>query len=380
VARERLIDLRDVGEFRQTLETRPPAIAHGTAFLLIGLLIGAAIWATLTKANVVVRGNARVRPADAPLRGLDELSSDTVYAEIAGRIVELPVKEGQTVAKGDVLLRLDTARVENEITRTRSELAAAEAELAAIDKTVGLQKQDAGAETAEQRVASVELEAASRELSQARQLVAQHAGPRSDVNTAAAKVERARAQLNAAGRDHEVKLADLARQRAAKQSDLVGTQKRLANLELDRDHCTLVANRAGIVTLGGLERGDMIAVGKLPLAIIEQGRLRVDAAISTADVAPLKVGMRVRVKLAALDYQRYGTAGGTLTHVGADVAMTADGRPYYLVSVALDSDELGRGDLRGQLKPGMTGELEVITRREPLLKLLVNTIRGSIAL
>jgi adhesin transport system membrane fusion protein len=418
---DRIIDLRDVSEFRQTLAARPPGIVHGTVLLLVCLVAAAIAWALLTEGNVVVRAAARVRPADAPLRGFDELSNEHVHAEAPGRIVEIAVKEGQHVERGAVLLKLDTTRVANEIERAKSEVAAIEAELRAIEQTIDLaaaqreaMEKRGSAEVrrskhsvsrsrqrrgADQRLAMVELDEATRELSRARELVAQKAGPAADVAIAAARVDRAKARLAAsrisvdadepevlehsleqAARDHEVKVAELARQRAVKQGALIAAQKQLANLELERDHGTLVAHRPGIVTLGGLAQGDVIAVGKLSLAITEQGKLRVDAAISTGDVAPLRIGMHVRVKLAALDYQRYGTAHGVITHIAADTILTADARPYYLISVALDRDEIGRGDLRGRLKPGMTGELEVITRTEPLLLLFADKLRGAISL
>jgi len=419
--RERIVDLRDIGEFRQTLAARPPAFVHGTAILLLVLIIAAAAWSIVTEANVVVRGAARVRPADAPLKPFDEVSNEHVYAEASGRIVAIEVREGQRVTRGDVLVRLDTSRVANEIARLTSEVEAHRAELAATDQMIALlasqhdsaQKRgeaevsrsessvvhSRARRIAEQRLARVELEEAQQELERAEELVDAKAGPAADVASAKARVQRARERLVAARigvddgepevlrrtleqatHDHEVKVADLTRQRAAKQGELAAAEKQLANLELERDHATLTAHSDGIVTLGGLTVGDVIPVGKLPLAITEQGKVRVDGAISTSDVAQLRVGMRVRVKLDALDYQRYGTADGVITHIGADTLATQNARAYYLVSVTLDRDEIGRGALHGQLKSGMTGELEVITDRQPLIALFAQTIRGAISL
>lgn len=421
---ERVLELRDVDEFRLTLAARPPAIVHGTA-LLVGLLIAAAIaWASLTDANVVVRGVARVRPADAPLRGFDDPSNEQIYAEVGGRVIAIAVKEGQHVAAGDVLMRLDTARLDNEIAGLRSAVDAGDAEIAAIDRTVALldAQHDAARRRGEaeversihgvhrsraravsdRRLAEVELDEATKELARARDLVDQQAGPAADVAAARARVDRAREHvaatrigvddgepevlrraLDQAERDHDVKLADLARQRAAKQGEVAAARKQLANLELDRGHATLRAHRPGIVTLGGLAAGDLIAAGRLPLAITDDGHLRIDAAIATADVASLRVGTPVRIKLDALDFQRYGTADGVITHIAADATIASDVRgvrTYYLVSVALGRDSLVRGDLRGTLKPGMTGELEAITERAPLIALLLRSLRGAISL
>jgi multidrug resistance efflux pump len=418
---DRILELRDVDEFRLTLAARPPAIVHGTALLLILLIAGAIAWASLSDANVVVRGIARVRPADAPLKGFDDPSNEQIYAEVSGRVIAIDVKEGQHVAAGDTLVRLDTARIDNEIARLRSAIDAGDAEVAAIDRMVALldAQHDAARRRGEaevqrsvhgvhrsreravsdRRLAQVELDEATKELARARELVEQQAGPAADVAAARARVDRAKERLSAtrigvddgepevlrrgidqAERDHDVRVADLARQRAAKHGEALAARKQLANLELDRQHATLCAHRTGVVTLGGLAVGDLIAAGRLPLAITEEGHLRVDAAIGTADVASLRIGMPVRIKLDALDFQRYGTADGVITHIGADATVASGVRAYYLISVALDRDALVRGDLRGPLKPGMTGEIEAITERAPLIALFLRSLRGAISL
>jgi hypothetical protein len=52
----------------------------------------------------------------------------------------------------------------------------------------------------------------------------------------------------------------------------------------------------------------------------------------------------------------------------------------YLVRIEVDGDQVGRGDLRGEVKLGMTGQAEVVTGQESLLLLLVRKIRQSISL
>ncbi len=422
---ERILDLRDAGEFRQTLAARPPAIVHGTA-LILAILIGVAItWASLTEANLVVTGAARVRPAVAPLKSFDEVSNEQVFAEASGRIVEIPVTEGQHVSRGDVLVQLDAARVSNEIGRLTSEIEAGEAELASMTQmTVLLDAQFQASQArvaaeidrashsvhrsrarmrSDARLSEVELADALTEQVRAKDLVEHKAGAAADLATADTRVARAREKAAAAGigvddgepevlrrgldqaaRDHQVKVAELARERAVKHGQVEATRKQLANLALERNHATLRAHTTGIVTLGGLAVGDVVAVGKLPLAITSDGGLRVDAAISPAEVAHLAVGMPVRVKLDAYDYQRYGTVGGTITHIASDTAVAAapgGGRAaYYLVSVAIDRDEVGDGDWHGPLKVGMTGQIEAITGRERLISLFVTSIRETISL
>jgi hypothetical protein len=52
----------------------------------------------------------------------------------------------------------------------------------------------------------------------------------------------------------------------------------------------------------------------------------------------------------------------------------------YLVRIELDGDEVGRGAWRGRVQLGMTGQAEIVTARESLLRLRRRQIRQSISL
>src|SRR5438552_4208593 len=117
-------DLKDCNQFRQTLQTRPPRLVHGTVLVLAGLLVAALLWAELTQANLVVRALGRVRPVATPKK-VFVARGDT----LGGKVAEVHFVQGQDVRRGDVLLRLDTERLRNEIARKRRTIAAAEEEL-----------------------------------------------------------------------------------------------------------------------------------------------------------------------------------------------------------------------------------------------------------
>jgi hypothetical protein len=52
----------------------------------------------------------------------------------------------------------------------------------------------------------------------------------------------------------------------------------------------------------------------------------------------------------------------------------------FLVRIRMDSEEVGRGEFRGRVKLGMTGQVEMVTAQEGLLSLLVKRIRRSVRL
>jgi hypothetical protein len=50
------------------------------------------------------------------------------------------------------------------------------------------------------------------------------------------------------------------------------------------------------------------------------------------------------------------------------------------MKIQLEQEELGRGDMRGQVKLGMAGQVEVVTGQESILSLLVKRIHQTISL
>src|SRR5262245_31210500 len=116
------INLADCLEFRQTLQARPPRVVHGAVLLLVVLMVAAGIWMTFTKADLVVRGVGRIRPVSTPSIVRVEASGNSA----GSTVVEVRFRAGDEVRKGDVLIRLDTQQLENEISKAQKTIFAGE--------------------------------------------------------------------------------------------------------------------------------------------------------------------------------------------------------------------------------------------------------------
>src|SRR5437763_17084694 len=99
-------DLKDCNQFRQTIQTKPPRLVHGTVLVLAGLLVAALPWAELTRASLVVRAVGRVRPVATPKK-VYVARGDT----LRGKLAEVHLAQEEDVRGGDVLLRSDTERL-----------------------------------------------------------------------------------------------------------------------------------------------------------------------------------------------------------------------------------------------------------------------------
>jgi multidrug resistance efflux pump len=419
---EVIFDLADCTTFRQTLLARPPAIVHGTALLLAALVATAVAWSALTQADLVVRARGRVRPVSAPKKIFNAARGEVLSASVGGRVVESNAREGDEVHRGDVLIRLDTSRIDSDIARQRQTLRAAEEELAGLDQLAALMKsqyeavrakaeaelsqardevrREKEARESDLRLAQVEANAASDEEAALRKLVARRASSAADLIRAVVKsreaserltkarlpvdegkVEVLRRSLDLAARDDAVRREELTQRRNAKRAEAESIRIGLTALELEREQAVIVVPIDGVVTSCEVKVGDILERGRPVAEIAEQAGFRFEATVAAADVGHLTLGMPARVKLDAYDYQKYGTLHGLVCFLSPDSGPAEGGKaPTYTVRIALDGDEVGRGESRGRIKLGMSGQAEIISGRESLLSLLSRRVRRSISL
>ena len=417
-----ILDLAACTEFRQTLLARPPKIVHGTAGLLVVLLGAALAWAAATRANLVVRAPGRVRPVSTPKKVYSAARGEVLSAGVGGQVVEVNVCEGDEVTRGALLIRLETSRLDNEITKQRRLLQAAEEELAKLEQLDKLTTRQLAAarskaeaelmqarqdvhrakdhQGAEVRLVQVELEAAQDEEGQLRALDSRRAAPRADLAKAERKAQEAREKLAKArlpvdesrvpvaeqalglvDQDFALKRQELKLKRASKQGEIAAARIELANRELERELAEIRAPIDGVVIQGDLKLGDILEPGKPVLELARQEGFLFEGSVPSEEVGHLQVGMAARIKLDAYNYQQYGTVGGTVQFLSPDSGREGEEPTVtYTVRIALSSDEVGRGEYRGRVKLGMTGQADIVTGHRSLLALLVKQIRQAISL
>jgi HlyD family secretion protein len=415
-------NLAECSEYRQTLMARPPRLVHGTVWILAALVAAGLTWTAVTKVDLVVRAAGRIRPVSAPKKVVNAVRSEVISASVGGRVVEVHFKEGDEVRRGQVLIRLDAERLDNEVARRKRTIQSAEEELANLVRLGGLQVRQAEAARAKAqaeldqglteirqaqdrqvldiRLAQVDVNSAADEHTRTRKLALSRAAADADLVKARARLDEAteklrkarlpvdesRAQilrqaLVLAERDAAMRSEELSMKRAVKQGELDTARLELANLELERKQAVLRAPLDGIVTGGDVKVGDVLETGKAVLEIAEQNGFRFELAVPSEEVAHLREGMPARIRLDAYDYQKYGTLTGTVCFVSPDSSLPEGARtPVYLVRIQVDGDELGRDELHGKVKLGMAGQAEIITEHERILSLLVKKIRQSVSL
>ncbi|OGQ82065.1 MAG: hypothetical protein A2289_07580 [Deltaproteobacteria bacterium RIFOXYA12_FULL_58_15] len=135
----------------------------------------------------------------------------------------------------------------------------------------------------------------------------------------------------------------------------------------------------GNIALGGA--GDLVTAGEILLQVIPVGGpLVAEVEIANKDIADIRVGLPVRIKLDALPYQDYGFLKGRVREVPQDVKALEkekEGDAVYLVLASLDVDQMTAPS--GEKKPillGMALSADITTKKRALWQLaLVETLK-----
>jgi len=298
-----------------------------------------------------------------------EATEVQVAPEVAGRILELHVAEGDRVNQGDLVARLDTTDVALQLQRARADRAAIEAQLRLLragSRSEDIRQADAQAAAAEADVTATaaDLRVAELDLQRFTSLLDANAGSRKQRDDAQARVDVARERQRAAqdraraAREGVVRLRSGARPEEldAARARVAAADAQIAALQQNLAYARVVAPVAGVVTQKLADAGELIAP-RMPIVVITD----LDHAWANLFV-PEPVIPRVKLGQTAQVFTDAGGSpvAGQVTFVSPRAeftprnVQTADERSklVYRIKVTVDNRA-------GVLKPGMPVDAEL---------------------
>lgn len=120
-------------------------------------------------------------------------------------------------------------------------------------------------------------------------------------------------------------------------------------------------------TIGGVVQPGSTVVEIVPA----DDRLLVEARIAPKDIAFLRPGLPVTIKLHAYDYSIYGGISATLQHISADTITDERDSTYYLVRAVTDDSGFTE---RLSVIPGMTAQVDIMTGKKTVLSYLLKPL------
>ena len=131
-----------------------------------------------------------------------------------------------------------------------------------------------------------------------------------------------------------------------------------------------IIKKIHVNTVGGVISPGMDLMEIVPV----NDNLQVEAEVSPKDIAFLRPGLDVVVKLTAYDYSIYGGLKGKLAHISADTIIKEDGQPVYLVKVETTQSYLGTADKPLEIIPGMRASVDILTGKKRVLDYLLKPV------
>jgi len=307
--------------------------------------------------------------ADNPrVSGQVEATEVQVAPEVGGRILDLPVVEGNRAAKGEVMARLDTRDVDLALQRARADRAAADAQLRLLEagsrpEDIRQAEAQAVAAASEVTAAQSDLDSAEKDFQRFDQLLKNGSGSgkqRDDAATrrdvAKDRVASARARADAA-REGAARLRAGARREEvdAARARIAAVDAQIASLEKNKTDATVLAPIDGIVTERLLDPGEMAAARAPIVVLTDLDHAWAEVFVDEPHVPRLKLGQPATV---------FTDAGhsipGTVSFISSKAeftprnVQTAEDRSklVYRVKIAVDNRQ-------GILKQGMPVEAEI---------------------
>ncbi len=272
-----------------------------------------------------------------------------IGSSVMGRLVQLRVKEGDAVAAGQVVARIDAIQAAASASAANSRVQAAEADLRATADL--LQAAQADLDAAKARA----LEAQSR-LRRTRVLRTDGLVPAADLDSAVADAETADAQVRSA----EAAFRRLQQGRESTQRKLAETRADATRVGDILAKSDILAPIGGVVTRLPVQEGEMVVMGiqgqpgTTLMTISDLAAIDAEVKVAEADVLRIQLNQSARVTMEAVPGESFA---GHVVEIGASalpIAGTGAAAREFRVKVRLDAADR-------RLRPGLTCDAEILT-------------------
>lgn len=394
--------------------------ASNRVFVLISVFFTIFIlWATLAELNQVVRAEGEIIPPS---------KVQLVQNRMPGSVRAIEVSLGDTVAKGDVLFRLEDEDAsanfdDNEITRLTAMAAMRrlQAEISGHDSldfpplmrrsapdaiareeelfnqrkqslTIRLKvvERSIREHEAEYSMASAQADNFREEISILTPLVEEGLEPKLKLLDAKNRL----AQFSGSAR-----LAEIAAERKRDEYDAIAAEFRseaageLVEVRKTAEKATVKeeAYRAkvafsevrapvnGVVSAVNVSTiGEVVQGGTSLAEIVPDERfILVRARLAVEDVSNVHIGQSVQVALSAYDVSRYGSLEGAIQRIAQNTTVENDRLPYYETIISIPEPKFSKSEQDVQMFPGMTVTVDIIGEKRSILEYLMTPIERA---
>ena len=303
-------------------------------------------------AKVVTLGKAEKRDLSEVVAASGKVQPSVevkIQSEVSGQIVELPVKEGDYVQKGQLLVRINPDLYTSALSRAEAALNTAKSNLSSAKARLTQAK-------AQKRLQETTLARLSKLIEQKAISQAEFDNASSAVESAVAEVEAAEESVHSA--NFSIASAD------------AGKSEAMENLR----RTTIVAPISGTVTalakeLGETVLGNNMMSGDVIMKVSVLNEMEIDLEVNETDIVHVQVGDTADVEIDAFSDQ---TFKGVVTEVGSSALNSGQGLAAsteqvtnFSVKVRIVKESYagvnGNSENNSPFKPGMSATVKIHT-------------------
>jgi len=289
--------------------------------------------------------------------GSIEVTEAELSFKLPGRVEARLVDEGDLVKAGEVVAKLETSDLAQQVALRQADVQMAQAGLA--DLLAGARPQELAQAAAAVRQAKADFNRIQDDYDRMKALFEQGSSNQREYDAARTAYDVAQARLETAQEQQKL-VQQGPRPDAIKvaRARLLQAQEAEKLAEIQFGYATLTSPLTGMVLSKNVEPGEMVAPGSPIVTVGDLARVYMRAYIEETDLGRVKLGQKVRVTTDTYPDKIYE---GKITFISPQAEFTPKNvqtkkervKLVYRVKVDLDNAKL-------ELKPGMPAEAEIV--------------------
>jgi HlyD family secretion protein len=356
------------------MTTKKKLLVAGLVVIVVGSTIGYSVVARNRGVIAVQAGKAVRQDLAQTVSANGEVKPKkyvNVSSNMMGRIVHMPVKEGDRVRNGDLLVQLESIQSEADVRAAEASLDAAQAEVEGMSASIRSAEAAVASAKADITRSEADLVRNKQNLDRYEQMKKEglisndaYEKAKADYDIAVATLNSAKARFSQA----EAQSAQVLKQRDSTQTHIAQQRAGLTRARDQYSKTTIKSTLDGIITYLPVNEGEIAIVGvqnqagTVLMTIADMSVITAEVQVDETDIVNVKIGQEARIKVDALgDKMLMGhvsevgnsalTRSGTTTTTSSGTSQEAKD---FKVVVTLD-------DPPPELRPGLSCTATIVT-------------------
>jgi HlyD family secretion protein len=319
-------------------------------FIVVAAVMAAAIY-------FYPRWTAKPVPSSTlMLSGNIEAHESLISFKVTGRIIELPVEEGQWVQAGALLARLDDADYRQKVDIDAANLRVRESNLALT--LAGSRDQEIKAARAAVVDAQADLQQKKLDDERAQRLFAKDAISAQDRDLSATALKRATAMYESAQQRYdEVQEGSRKEDIRIAQANVAAARQSLGLSRINLDYTRLLAPNGGVVSVRQAELGEVVSPGTPIVTLSDLDHIWLRAYVAETDLGKIRWGQGATITTDTYPGKKYH---GHISFISSTAEFTPKSVQTYKERVTLVYRiKIDVDNPNHELKPGMPADASI---------------------